>query len=71
MGLITLKRLRGSLQDLADIDRLPEEMESSSEVIELRMKRLGQIRNLCLALGKAGLQARTLTPSTSKASSDR
>jgi hypothetical protein len=73
-GLITLKRLRGTLQDFADIDRLPEETDSS---IELRMKRLGQIRNLCLSLGKAGAEARRkglpgmFTPSTSKASADR
>lgn len=73
-GLITLKRLRGTLQDLADIDRLPAETDSS---IELRMKRLGQIRNLCLSLVRAGAEARRkgqpgmLTPSTSKASADR
>ena len=76
-GLIALKRNRSSLQDLADIDRLPREMDASSTAIELRMKRLGQIRNLCISLGKAGAEARKngqlapLTPSTSKASSDR
>jgi hypothetical protein len=73
-GLITLKRLRGSLQDLADIDRLPEATDSS---IELRMRRLGQLRNLCLRLAKAGAEARKkgqlepVTPSTSTASADR
>jgi hypothetical protein len=76
-GLIRLKRLRGSLQDLADIERLPKEMDTSSTAIEFRMKRLGQVRNLCLSLGKAGAEARKngqlapLTPSTSKVSSDR
>lgn len=59
-GLITLKRLRGSGQDLADIERLPaEEIDGSHKAIELRMKRLGQIRNLCLSLGKAGAAAHT------------
>jgi hypothetical protein len=73
-GLITLKQRRGTLQDFADIDRLPEETDCS---IELRMKRLGQLRNLCLRLAKAGAEARkngqlkAVTPSTSKASADR
>jgi hypothetical protein len=59
-GLITLKRLRASGQDLADIERLPtEEIDNSHKAIELRMKRLGQIRNLCLSLGKAGAVSRT------------
>jgi hypothetical protein len=76
-GLITLKRLRGGPYDLADIDRLPtEEMDISNKAIELRMKRLAQIRNLCFSLGKAGAEARRkgqlppLKSSTSKAGSD-
>jgi len=76
-GLIKLKQLRGSLQDLADVARLPDEIEMSSNAIELRMKRLSQVRNLCLRLAKAGEEARKkeqlapVTPSTSTASSDR
>jgi hypothetical protein len=77
-GLMTLKQLRGTPQDLADIERLPaEEIDLSGSAIDMRMKRLGQIRNLCLSLGKAGAEARRkgqpgmFTPSTAKASSDR
>jgi hypothetical protein len=77
-GLMTLKQLRGTSQDLADIERLPaEEIDLSGSAIDMRMRRLGQIRNLCLSLGKAGAEARRkgqpgmFTPSTSKASSGR
>lgn len=76
-GLIKLKQLRGSLQDLADVARLPDETEMSSYAIELRMKRLSQLRDLCLRLARAGAEARKkgqlapVTPSTAKASSDR
>lgn len=76
-GLIKLKQLRGSLQDLADVARLPGEIEMSPKAIELRMKRLSQVRNLCLSLAKAGAAARqkgqlaAVIPSTSTAASDR
>jgi hypothetical protein len=76
-GLITLKRLRGGPYDLVDIDRLPtEEIDVSDKAIELRMKRLAQLRNLCLRLGKAGEEARRkgqlppLKSSTSTAETD-
>jgi hypothetical protein len=51
-------------------------MDISNKAIELRMKRLAQIRNLCLSLGKAGEEARRkgqlppLKSSTSTAGSD-
>jgi hypothetical protein len=58
-GLITLKRLRATGYDLVDIDRLPtEEIDPSDRAISLRMRRVAQIRNLCLSLGKAGAEAR-------------
>jgi hypothetical protein len=58
-GLITLKRLRATGYDLVDIDRLPsEEIDSSDRAISLRMRRVAQVRNLCLSLGKAGAEAR-------------
>jgi hypothetical protein len=76
-GLITLKRLRAGPYDLADIGRLPtEEIDVSNKAFELRLKRLAQIRNLCLSLGKAGAAARRkgqlppLKSSISKAGSD-
>ena len=51
-GLITLKRLHGRGQDLFDIERLEDEGDVSRPVT-VRLKRLSQIRRLCLALGKA------------------
>lgn len=76
-GLIKLKRVRDSLQDRADIARLPPEIDYSQKSIELRVKRVSQLRNLCLRLAKAGAEARkkgqlkSVTPSTSKVSSHR
>jgi hypothetical protein len=76
-GLIALKRLRASAYDLVDIDRLPiEEVDASDKATSLRMRRVAQLRNLCLSLGKAGAEARRkgqlppLTPSTSRAETD-
>jgi hypothetical protein len=58
-GLIALKRLRAGAYDLVDIDRLPiEEIDTSDKAIFLRMRRVAQLRNLCLSLGRAGAEAR-------------
>ena len=52
-------------------------IDMSPAAITLRIRRVSQLRNLCLRLAKAGAEARkngqleAVTPSTSKASSDR
>ena len=51
--------------------------DMSPAAVTLRIRRVSQLRNLCLRLGKAGAEARkngqldSLKSSTSKASSDR
>jgi hypothetical protein len=51
--------------------------DMSPAAVTLRIRRASQLRNLCLRLAKAGAEARKngqlepVTPSTSKASSDR
>jgi hypothetical protein len=75
-GLIALKRLRATNMDLVDIGRLETEGEPGRP-ISLCIRRVAQLRNLCLSLGKAGAEARkkgqlsSLTPATSKVSADR
>jgi hypothetical protein len=52
-------------------------IDMSPAAITLRIRRVSQLRNLCLRLAKAGAEARKngqlepVTPSTSKVSSDR
>jgi hypothetical protein len=52
-------------------------IDMSPAAVTLRIRRVSQLRNLCLRLAKAGAEARKngqlppLTQSTSKASSDR
>ena len=59
-----LKRLRAGAYDLVDIDRLPaEDVDASDRAIFLRMRRVAQLRNLCLSLGKAGAEASRVRPS--------
>jgi hypothetical protein len=76
-GLIELKSGRMSGVDQDDIKRLRDETDMSPAAVTLRIRRVSQLRNLCLRLAKAGAEARKkgqlapLTPSTSKASSDR
>jgi hypothetical protein len=51
--------------------------DMSPAAVTLRIRRVSQLRNLCLRLAKAGAEARRkgqlapLTPSTSKAGADR
>jgi hypothetical protein len=51
--------------------------DMSPAAVTLRIRRVSQLRNLCLRLAKAGAEARrngqleAITPSTSKASSNR
>jgi hypothetical protein len=51
-------------------------VDMSSAAVTLRIRRVSQIRNLCLRLGKAGTEARRngqlppLKPSTSRAETD-
>ena len=51
--------------------------DMSPAAVTLRIRRVSQLRNLCLRLGKAGAEARKkgqlapLTPSTSKAGENR
>jgi hypothetical protein len=76
-GLIELKSGRMSGVDQDDIKRLRDETDMSPAAVTLRIRRVSQLRNRCLRLAKAGAEARKkgqlapLTPSTSKASSDR
>jgi hypothetical protein len=51
-GLIALKRLRATAQDLVDIERLA----SADGNVAMSIRRHSQIRNLCLSLGKAAAQ---------------
>jgi hypothetical protein len=75
-GLILVKRLRAARQDLVDIERLRNEGEPGKP-ISLCIRRVSQLRDLCLRLGKAGAEARKkgqlspLKPATSKVSADR
>jgi hypothetical protein len=52
-------------------------IDMSPAAVTLRIRRVSQLRNLCLRLAKAGAEARKngqledVTPSTSKASADR
>ena len=53
-------------------------IDMSPAAVTLRIRRVSQLRDLCLRLAKAGEEARkkkeseaAVTPSTSKASSDR
>jgi hypothetical protein len=52
-------------------------IDMSRAAVTLRIRRVSQLRSLCLRLAKAGAEARKkgqlkpVTPSTSKASSDR
>ncbi|MBA2703729.1 MAG: hypothetical protein H0U60_07745 [Blastocatellia bacterium] len=61
-GLITLKRLRGSGQDLDDIkalsgEELNDEIYMSSAAITTRLRRISQLRRLCLSLQKTTFSA--------------
>ncbi len=75
-GLIALKRLRATDMDLVDIGRMETESEAGRPT-SLCIRRVAQLRNLCLSLGKAGAEARKkgqlspLKPATSKASPNR
>jgi hypothetical protein len=55
--LIYLKRLRSSGQDLDDIKAARglamRKVDMSSPAVTLRLKRVSQLRHLCLSLGKA------------------
>jgi hypothetical protein len=52
-------------------------VDMSPAAVTLRIRRVSQLRNLCLRLGNAGAEARksgqmgSLTPSTAKVSADR
>jgi hypothetical protein len=56
-GLIELKLLRGSGQDLDDINgceaKPPMNPDMSDRAVTTRLKRVEQLRRLCLALGRA------------------
>lgn len=51
-GLIALKRLRGTAQDLVDIERLA----SGDGNVVRSIRRLSQLRSLCLSLARANRQ---------------
>jgi hypothetical protein len=57
-GLIALKRLRATSMDLVDIERMETEGDDTDRPISLCIRRVAQLRNLCLSLGKAGRAAR-------------
>src|ERR1044072_595015 len=68
-GLIALKQLRGSLQDLADIEALTgrvrmKQVDMSAKAVTARLRQVSQLRRLCLSLQKAKL--RTTEGHTSK-----
>ena len=57
-GLIALKRLRSTSMDLVDIGRMETESDDTAKPVSFCIKRVAQLRNFCLSLGKAGRAAR-------------
>lgn len=69
-GLISLKQLRGSAQDLADIDALRDNSDEASDMsataVTARLKRVEQLRRLCLSLKRARLPLEGNDPKINK-----
>lgn len=57
-GLETIKRLSGTLQDLVDLERIPEAPDMSEPRIDARFHQLDQIWEMSVKLMKAGRSLR-------------